>query len=488
MELIIALSSILCCLLHLTKRSRTQIYCMPRYCPHQQKNDRYLVQDSDEDLSEASLGFENLEADNGDNYYQDAQQDHQIGTQARSNRTSKSTKKRRSPSQHRTGTKSKRPKSCQISPASTSDSHAAQNTYATPSSMSSDDSSQAQAAENAALKATIALLQGQQKSGRGKKKGDDMADDMKKLVKKTVRDVAWRTVKFVTSDGQKRILAVKVMENLGINDYHPTLFGGEAKDLEENRQRWLHIYEEYCLQELNKCRTYVIGRIRIAMLAYLEDHKGKMPLKGNWLACLTRNCKTEDSKELYVFWVDTLVPLAAGNVHHWNKAKRYYTSLATCKFEGQANKLFVPPSTEAMLMVVMDGYCGVWKEQYVKRKKDGRSVKLVTPRAKKGEKLSEAEQKLRCKYTELDVGQVVFGGWNKEGITAFINYKTLNAEARKTPESSTLDMETMAKIRVKDEVTAATMAEFLAEKKRKKAAEPTENQVVEMDLFADNEE
>lgn len=459
---------------------------MPRYCPHQQKNDRYPVQDSDED-SEASLGFENLEADNGDNYYQDAQQTHQIGTQARSNRTSKSTKKRRSPSQHHNGTQSKRPTTSQISPSSTSDSHAAQNTYATPSSMSSDDSSQAQAAENAALKAKIALLEGQTKR-RGKRKGDDMADDMKTLIKKTVRESAWRTVKFVTSDPQKRMLAVKVMENLGINDYHPTEFGGLANVLEENRRRWLHIYEEFCLQELNKCRTYVIGRIRIAMLAYLEDHEGKMPRKGNWLACLTRNCKTEDNKELYVFWVDTLVPLAAGNVHHWSKPKRYYTSLATCKFEGQANKLFVPPSTEAMLMVVMEGYCGVWKEQYDKRKKDGRSVKLVTPRAKKGEKLSESDQKLRCKYTELDIGQVVFGGWNSAGINAFINFKNLNADARKTPESATLDMETMAKIRIKDEITATTMAEFLAEKNRKKAAEPIESQVVELDLFADNEE
>lgn len=75
-------------------------------------------------------------------------------------------------------------------------------------------------------------------------------------------------------------------------------------------------------------------------------------------------------------------------------------------------------------------------------------------------------------FSESDVGQSKFGGWDKEGLDTFKEYKKTSKKVRKTPESKAKEKLILANLRAKMDITENTPEEQARKKNKRKRKEP----------------
>jgi hypothetical protein len=134
------------------------------------------------------------------------------------------------------------------------------------------------------------------------------------------------------------------------------------------------------MSEINKCRTYVIGRIHEAVFEYKDTHEGEFPPLDLWKLCASREIK-EDNMTVFVDYMDKLLPRATGNTVHWGKSKRCFETVSACNFPGnpkpclflQVLKVFCSLSSKVM------GQCG---KQWLFKQEHGKKAELPCPDAK----------------------------------------------------------------------------------------------------------
>lgn len=313
------------------------------------------------------------------------------------------------------------------------------------------------------------------------KKKRERSDEMEKLIAKTVKDVTWRTVKYVTSDKQEQQLAIMVLDNLGLDEY----LGNDA-ETQARRQVWLSVYASYCTQELNKTRSYVISRLKEAAFEYMDAHDGKLPSPAQIISCGKRVVTVPAMRTLFEWYVDKYLVRAAGNTTHWNENKRLFEIISECHFPGEPTKYYITASTEAFACIVFDGYSLVWKNQW-QLKKDNKKAKIPVPRRKKGVVLTAQQKSLRSKYTDMDNGQTRFGGWNTEAIRKFTQLKDLIKEARALEPNLDVERDCMASLKVEHGLEEEeTLEEYLSKKKKSKKTSSAPV-VEEIDCFGDED-
>jgi hypothetical protein len=283
---------------------------------------------------------------------------------------------------------------------------------------------------------------------------------MERLIKDKVRCELWRTIKFITHTSQKEEITEKLRGMLNLEAHE-----GNSPAAQAARENWCRIYESVVMSEINKCRTYVIGRIREAVFEYKDTHKGEFPPLDLWKLCASREIK-EDNMTVFVDYMDKLLPRATGNTVHWGKSKRCFETVSTCSFPGTPEAMFVPPSTEGFLLTVLEGYGTVWHKQWLFKQEHGKKAELPCPRAKQGEELSAEDKTWLSKYTNMDNGQKEFGGWLPEGIKKFVDNTIMVRQARQMGRAPTLEARALALMRTRNGVTVQTAAEF-NDKKRK---------------------
>lgn len=327
---------------------------------------------------------------------------------------------------------------------------------------------------------------------RGKK--GKQVKEMKDLIYQTVKNTAWRTTKFVTSQAQEVRLANLVFDNLGMEEY------ADVNDptLPARRETWMETYQEYCLTCLNSVRTYIIGQMKKVCFAYMDDHNGNMPVLDDVFDCTRRTCNltrsiwtegTADEDTLVRWYFDELLPRTTGNTNHWSESKRFFTPCSECTMVEPpfAGKLYLTPSTEAFALIVMDGYRVVWQKQFKQKREEGRNSKIKTPRVKAGMELSADDKEWRCKYTDMDNGQSRYGGWNTEGITKFARHLKGIKESRAMARNVTAETRIMVAIRGYHGVTQTNLRDYdLSRKKRQRDSTAVQREPIET-CFDDDE-
>lgn len=300
-------------------------------------------------------------------------------------------------------------------------------------------------------------------------------DAMKKLIRSAVMNSLWRTTKFVTSPEQSHAFALKIFDALEISD--------EDRD-KINKGLWMRTYESWCITALNQQRTYTVGRIKDVVTEYLGQGRD-CPTLNQIRACSLRKCVSGELKDMFLWYVNVLLPRAVGNCHDFNANKRCFETPSLCHYAGFPNKLCVTNSTEGFLVVAFDGYRQVWLNQFALKEEKGSKTKVPRPRHKDGKLVDEADKKWLAKYTNSDTGSKCFSGWTTQGIKAFQKYTVEIKKARATPESAALEALTVPKIRMIHEIEAVTLAEHEANK-RKRPAQDSARPVVEIE-FEDEE-
>lgn len=324
------------------------------------------------------------------------------------------------------------------------------------------------------------------------RKSTPLKKEMQERIKSKVRMELWRTIKFVSSNNQQMQMTRMLCTLLG--DENMTGNGPEA---EHARQEWVTLHADYCLQQLNNTRSYVIGRLREAAFAYMDQEAAGsddgVPTLLSYASlkkAIYRNFDPDTDEgafdmRTFQWYVHKLLPRAAGNPKHWGVTKYCFKTISVSHFPDSPTKLHVPPNTEAFCLIVWEGYSQLWKEQWIKKRQDPKA-NIKPPRKKGGQEPTNEEKKLLAKCTTLDAGQKQFGGWKIEWVRKFVQYKKEIKEIRKTGKSQDIELKAMLAIRAAEEIAESDLEAYLAAKKKRKAEETVAPPEID-DLFEDEE-
>jgi hypothetical protein len=319
-------------------------------------------------------------------------------------------------------------------------------------------------AENTVLLARVATPQG----GNVRRRTDPLTEAMRKTVFTTLKDYVWRTHKFITSPRQELRVANSVLNHMKLPQYI-----GNTAEVAEARRVWLSVYQDMVVHQLNKVRTYISGRAKEAAFEYMYENEGNLPNTGQLMAIAKRELANENMQRIFNFYVEKMLPRVTGNTTYWNDKKRYFSTVSTCIIEEagiEQGKCYVPPGTEAFMLVCLEGYGSVWKEQFKLKQEEGPKAAIVTPRAsKRSGPLTDAQKEWRCKFTNMDNGQCRYGGWTAEGTKRFGQYLKLVKAARLTPNSSDYEMRAQVAIRLRNDVAETNLEDYHANKKAKRS-------------------
>ena len=192
-------------------------------------------------------------------------------------------------------------------------------------------------------------------------------------INQAIKDVVFRTVKFMTTDAEQVEFVKMVFKAIDFADPFPGGF-----------EEFHRVYHAYCLHQLNDHRNYVVQQTRKEIWAYMSGHDGVPPSFSLLEAIVMRTASSNPNqaqKTLAVWYVGKLLTRVTGTVD-WAKPRYYYEHLSEAHFPDKPNKKYVPPSTEALLLLICKGHIPVWKAQWDYRKLHGYDAPLPNIRIK----------------------------------------------------------------------------------------------------------
>jgi hypothetical protein len=300
----------------------------------------------------------------------------------------------------------------------------------------------------------LATVGGRKSSSLAKNAG--MVMQIKKVTKKKL----WRMVKFIGNDAQLMKAARMVLDLLNLKDYlHKE---GETddrkKDIDVRVAEWLALYSTDVRAAINENRSYVQSEMKKIALGWLKQGKTLLPFEdfkkialrdladrdGNYDETL------EEQFDLYL----VMVSACAGSATYGDKQRRS-DPVSTASF---GNKLAVPPSTEAMVLVMYENCHQKWLNMHQRKEID----KIPGDIPKYSSRRHEETKEWMGKYSDSCSGNSPYGGWGADGIKQFNELKKEIATLREEPPAGFLEIETDAMHRFS--------AAYQAERNRKKRA------------------
>lgn len=265
------------------------------------------------------------------------------------------------------------------------------------------------------------------------KKDDDKNPAMIREINSIVKRIMWRTNKFLGSDEQLLEVSTEVLDELGLDSC--THVAGESREryqeVEVNRNEWLLLYSTNVREAFNEQRSYVQSEMKKIALAYqLNDETNfkDLPTFEEMLPIVRREIMTDDSdttsrnQELLDFWME-LLGACAGTTYYGKKQRR--TVCVSTAITSKEGKVAVPPSTEAMALVMYDNCHSKWVEMH--KYKEVENNKGDVP---KYSKKNVKTHRFKAKYSDSCSGQAPYGGWSSAGIIKFNEMKKMIKDNR----------------------------------------------------------
>ena len=291
-----------------------------------------------------------------------------------------------------------------------------------------------------------------------------VAAGITKLLKKTIKRYVWRTEKFCAKEHHIARVVNKVWHNLPDQIKNSNVI--------EERE-WKIRHHDKVASLLNAVRVDVVSDLRKEALKYMGKNRGAIPSVEAIQNCATRKNSLEDNpqakaqRDVFVWYIDKLLPKACGNRYEWPAAKRPWHRVSEYHYDGVPNKKHVTAGTEAFIVVCWENYLKVWQKQY-EHTQTSEGENLPKPRKKGAKDYSPEEQEYLAKWTSSDAGSTVFGGWHKDAKDYFIKWAKEVREARAHERCAPVEERGMLDLRAKMGITgAATEAEYLRSKKRR---------------------
>ena len=290
------------------------------------------------------------------------------------------------------------------------------------------------------------------------KKGVPIAKALRLDIKTYVKDHAWRGIKFLQNEEQEKAFATAYMDHTNNDEY---------KD-RKNRAFFLRNFAQACTKALNEQRQKVQSGIQKAWKKFYQDNGQVGPdfdlLKrvvtrdftdeeivlaqkddqGKFIGTDTFNF-TDEQKEVFCWWVDTVLPIAAGHKNGFDKNIRHYSPISDAYLDQKNTMLAIPPSTEAYALACIENSMDRWKksEEWYDARGKKRPIELKIKNKPKPDKTPQefaelenqgivwAEDGFQSKWSVCDnKGEKRFQGWTPAGHKAYKKYKKACKEGR----------------------------------------------------------
>jgi hypothetical protein len=225
-------------------------------------------------------------------------------------------------------------------------------------------------------------------------------------VEQVTKSILWRTTKFMTCPEDLANAVDKVIVAGGFCD-------GMSATL---RDSFAVTYAQIVKKALNSQRNYLTQELKKIAFKVFLDKGMELPMPNVFLSCAMRQVPEVNKPKFKLHWTQVLRALVDAKI--WSKDVFYYTTPLAARMDpndAKSKKLFTV-SHEAMLCVVWDNNWKKWQDQCAF--------------AQNPDNKGKSQPNLPGKWTRSDTGQAEWGGWSKDGLLAFNNYKKIIREGR----------------------------------------------------------
>ena len=205
--------------------------------------------------------------------------------------------------------------------------------------------------------------------------------EMLLLIKNEVRNGLWRRIKIINSPQVKKKAALDVLVGIDFASMR-----GDSVEAQQAKDRWLAVYEGAVCKAINEQRSYVQSRIKSSVYSYWKKHNKTMPPKPLLLTLIARgfgiipgevpDLAPEDHEKM-VWWVTQVLSVAAGNQSDWGADHYLYMTVQEGHFPESATKLYVPESTEAIAVWLIENNYDCWPEQWAAKEEHGEEYPIL---------------------------------------------------------------------------------------------------------------
>jgi len=194
--------------------------------------------------------------------------------------------------------------------------------------------------------------------------------EMNLLIKDAVRNGLWRRVKVVHTKELREEAAKLLLEILNFHSMQ-----GDSAQAKALRKRWLKLNEKLVARAINEQRSYVQSRLKNVIYAYWRKNNRQMPSMELLLALIKRDFQvagagTADAEldpedhEALVWWITSVLPIAAGNNSDWTPEHYHYMTVQQGHYPDKPRKLYVTDSTEAIALFIIENNYECWPAQW----------------------------------------------------------------------------------------------------------------------------
>lgn len=230
-----------------------------------------------------------------------------------------------------------------------------------PDSSDKDDRIAQLEEENKKLRENSAKAGGKSHVLTKKARESEAKSEVLNAIHEWIKQEAWRTIKFITSERQETSFAQKYYDSLAGDD------GTVPPDIGPFPE-FLSIYGPYFTTLLNGHRSYVLSKMKMTTYKFMDEHNGKVPpeaiIKKIVLRQLDPAKMTEPEWKIAIWYWDELLPAAGRSKFIWQEHTRYYATISEAQCENCPNKLEIPPSTEAILLTFYENCLPRWVNLY----------------------------------------------------------------------------------------------------------------------------
>jgi hypothetical protein len=311
-------------------------------------------------------------------------------------------------------------------------------------------------------------------------------DPLDILLRDTLRDHAWRSIKFVSSEKQQRKLAAFVLRESQLEGMYTD---PEKGILSEKGAEYVTTYAAEIGKFLNEHRSYCINHMKVAWESYLVDEKKtELPQVEDLLKILRRDPDL-DQKLFAWYWV-SLMPKAAGSAKIWNEQVKYFGLLSSHHPPDKPNKVYITPSTEAFAVFMFENNREKWPYLWDLKKKTTDKI-IFTKGSTKTKKAGyhkvdiSKNRNFVGKWSKSYSGQRVLGGWEEEGVKKFAEYIQFNKLGRAKETTKAIEEAVLKEICKKASIKGKTWEEHRKATSSTKAEVPEVEEII--DLFDDDE-
>jgi hypothetical protein len=266
-----------------------------------------------------------------------------------------------------------------------------------------------------------------------------------KQCKELTKTKLWKQRKFISSNDDE----VKAAEFV-LNLVDPA-----QMDTPEAKANMIKTYKTEIKKAFYNHKSYVAQEIKKVAWTLLED-KNEIPSVEQIHKCVTRNIKTHEEMELFMWYWDVLLPKMIGK-KEWDTSVRYYNTISRATIpDSDPIERAITVSDEAMLMLMWDNSHDRWEELWAFAK-DPKNKEKKLPR-------------INGKYCESNKGQTKWGGWTPQGFLAYNKYYMDVKNARKDKNCIQVEKNCLQELRKKNKIILESAEAHIKEGRRQKRA------------------